>query len=118
LEALASGVPVIAVEDDAFHNVITSGKNGFLVEEDPEIFAEKTRELLQNNTLYKQFVKNARDSVEKFSIENTAKYLEQLYIRIIEEKGEKEKKYLHVRSINNIKKFLIKTNDTLKKYYE
>lgn len=118
LEALASGVPVVAVDDDTFDAVITSGKNGFLVAKDSKMFAEKVVSLLQNRELHELFVKEGLKHVKKFSIENTAKNLEKLYLQSMKEKGEKTKNYLHVKSINQIKKFLITVNNTLKKFYE
>src|SRR6185369_7395609 len=63
LEALASGVPVVAVNDEAFDNVILIGKNGYLVKQDTKMFAEKTLDLLNNDQLYGQLSQGALKSV-------------------------------------------------------
>ncbi|HSA83825.1 MAG TPA: glycosyltransferase family 4 protein, partial [Patescibacteria group bacterium] len=113
LEALASGVPVVAVSDKAFDAVIFSGENGFLVVKDPKIFAEKAILLLRDKKLYQRFFQSGQEQVKKFSVENTVKQVEKLYGQVMKEKGEKEKNYLHVKSINQIKKFFVKASNTL-----
>jgi 1,2-diacylglycerol 3-alpha-glucosyltransferase len=118
LEALASGLPVVTVDDDAFDNVIKIAKNGYLVKSDTKLFAEKTLDLLTNEALYKSFSESALKIVEKFSVENTAMYLEKLYEQVIIEKGKRNKASISIKSINSFREFLLKTNEKLRKYYE
>lgn len=118
LEALASGLPVVAVNDEAFEDVIKIGKNGYLVKPDIEMFAEKTQDLLQDRSLYKSFSETALESVERYSVENTALYLEQLYKKIISEKEKKDQKRIPIKSVNSFKDFFTKANYKLRKYYE
>ncbi len=49
IEAMACGVPVIASKFGGIKNVISSGKNGILVDpSDPDKFAEAIIELIKN----------------------------------------------------------------------
>ena len=43
LEAMASGLPVIALKDDAFREIVTDNKNGFLIDPNssPAFFVKK-----------------------------------------------------------------------------
>jgi 1,2-diacylglycerol 3-alpha-glucosyltransferase len=119
LEALASGVPVVAVNDEAFQNVITIGKNGYLIKQDIRLFAEKTLDLLSNDILYKQFSQNAVKTVEKFSVQNTALYLEELYEKVIKEKNATGKRAtIPTPTIQSVMDFFVKANYRLRKYYE
>lgn len=118
LEALASGIPVVAVNDEAFENVIKIGKTGYLVKPDEDLFADKTHDLLNNDALYKSFSQAALKSVEKYSVRNTALYLEQLYKKVIDEKDRKEKHTAQILSVTSFKEFFIKANYKLRKYYE
>lgn len=118
LEALASGLPVVTVNDEAFENVIKIGKNGYLVKDDMQLFAEKTHDLLNNEALYKSFSEAALKSAERYSVENTALYLEQLYKKVIAEKEKKNQKSIPIKSVNSFKEFFVKANYKLRKYYE
>lgn len=115
LEALASGVPAVAVEDDALKNVIFNGKNGFLVKKDPKLFAKKVIKLINDKKLYKKFSLAAQKKAEKFSAEKTAKRLEKLYSKLIAEKNSNQtKNNINYSSLTN---FFVKTNQQIKKYY-
>ncbi len=82
-EALASGVPVVAVDDPAFE-CIESGKNGYLVEKDPKEFALKTLSILENKDLRKQMGQYAFESAQTFSVKNTVDSLENVYFEVLD----------------------------------
>lgn len=77
-EALASGLPVVAVRDEALEYVVESGKNGFLVDSDEKIFSDKVVEVLKSSKL-KSLSMNAKASVQKYSVQKMAIALEDLY---------------------------------------
>lgn len=81
-EALATGLPVIAVQDSAFSSILLDGYNGYMSNKDPEEYAKKILQLLVYKEQRKVFKYNAQKSVIPFSIENTAKQLEQCYSEI------------------------------------
>ena len=87
LEALASGVPVIAVEDTVFKEVIQNNQNGFLLEKEKEAFAGKITELLKNETERRRLSDGARAGADSYSIQASTQSLEDLYKRVLEMRG-------------------------------
>jgi 1,2-diacylglycerol 3-alpha-glucosyltransferase len=81
-EALASGLPVVAVRDSAFSSILIDGYNGFMTNKDPKEFAKKIQYLLKHTEQRKRFIDNAKTSVIPFSVEYTVKQLEQCYLAI------------------------------------
>lgn len=94
-EAMAAGLPVVVVEDEAFDDVITNGVNGFLVKKDKNVFARKIENVLNNGDLRLTLGNNAKKSAIRFSIHSTTKILEQTYMKIIADKKRNKKNLLH-----------------------
>ncbi len=92
LEALACGLPVIALKDDAFADVIVNNKNGFLVKQhSPKLFAQKIITLLDNLSLYEKFSIRAVKTAQNFSEKNVAKKLIEIYKTQIEKRYQTKK---------------------------
>jgi 1,2-diacylglycerol 3-alpha-glucosyltransferase len=87
VEALACGLPVLVVKDEVFTDVIKNGVNGFMVERDVTIFGRKLLQILEDEKLLNSLAKNAGDSVTQFSVQSSAKALEQVYMELIAEKA-------------------------------
>lgn len=69
LEAMASGLPVVASDGDVERTIIEDGENGFLAA-DKNIFAQKIKELSENTELRKALGRKAReDMIEKYDAE-------------------------------------------------
>jgi hypothetical protein len=83
VEALASGVPVVAVADSVFFNVVEDGINGYLVKKDPVRFAEKVTQLLAKPHLHAEMKKYARQSAKRFAVSATTEMLVGVYEEII-----------------------------------
>jgi glycosyltransferase involved in cell wall biosynthesis len=81
IEAMASGVPVIASKVDAIPEIIDDGKSGLLFKvNDPQDLSEKIIRLLEQKELSMHYVQNAALRVrEKFSIQNMIVELDDLY---------------------------------------
>jgi glycosyltransferase involved in cell wall biosynthesis len=80
LEALGCGLPVVALKDDAFSDVVLDGKNGFLIKkQSPKIFAQKITSILNNPTLYKKFSDSALKTAQKFSEKKVVEKLVEIY---------------------------------------
>ncbi len=85
LEALSSGLPIVALKDDALSGIVLDNKNGFLVErESPKLFSQKIIEPLEDSAIYKKFSKEAVKTVRQFSETNVAKKLIEIYKSQIE----------------------------------
>lgn len=79
LEAMASGLPVLAVKDRVFEEVIENGKDGLLVKKDQNEFASMLENLLLDEKLRKEISKNALQKAQKFSLEEIAEKFDTLY---------------------------------------
>lgn len=75
-EAFASGLPVITTKWTAAANeLVIDGRNGYILPIDAELWAEKINELLNNNNLLKEFSKNSKNDIQRFTFENAAQGL-------------------------------------------
>lgn len=80
LEAIASGLPVVALKDEAFSQMVLAHKNGFLIKKaSPRDFAQKVIKLLENPVLWKNFSKQSQRIAQGLSKENQTKRLLQIY---------------------------------------
>lgn len=57
IEASASGLPMVVVNDKAYENEVVDGKNGFTLPLDTNVFTQKINILLKNQALRKKFGK-------------------------------------------------------------
>lgn len=80
IEALASGVPVVARKDECLEGVLLQGENGYVFE-DEESFLFGLSQVLRNEKGV-DYSQNAIDSVEKFSTENFAAKVENIYFHV------------------------------------
>ncbi len=83
IEAIASGLPMLAVKDEAFENMIENGENGYQVPLDVDVFAKKLVEMLKDPNKLERFGKKSTELSKKFSIEGQVQSLEALYIESI-----------------------------------
>lgn len=83
-EALASGVPVVAIDDPAYE-CIENGKNGYLVKRDTSEFAVKILSILKNAPLAKEMSDAARESSKQFSVQKTVDSFEEIYYKLLDE---------------------------------
>lgn len=87
LEALACGLPVVALKDEALTDIVLNNKNGFLVKnQSTKVFAEKIIKVLDDKVVYKKFSQKAIAIAKKFSEENVAKKLSEIYKRHLKKK--------------------------------
>lgn len=86
IEALASGLPVAAVDASGSRDVITNDENGFLTKNDAAEFREKVRCLINDLELRKKFSQAAFKTANNYSIENCTQKLLAVYEKAIERK--------------------------------
>jgi len=89
LEAMASGLPVVATRVYGIPEVIKDGENGFLVDpKSPEQLAEKILFLFKNDELREKISENNKEKAKKYSWENIVAKLEKIYSEVINENNQ------------------------------
>ena len=87
LEALASGLPLIATDTGGSQELIKDRENGFIVKmKDSEDIAEKLEKLINNPTLVKSMGEASRKIAEGMSWNNVARSYNELYKAIQDNK--------------------------------
>ncbi|HKO97345.1 MAG TPA: glycosyltransferase family 4 protein [Pyrinomonadaceae bacterium] len=84
VEAMASGVPVVATMSEGATEITEDGVTGRLVPiKDPEALAIAIKELLADPSERKRFSVNARNRVEQYSLERMVDATEQVYLDVL-----------------------------------
>jgi glycosyltransferase involved in cell wall biosynthesis len=86
IEAMAAGLPVVAVDGSGTHDIVDNGKEGFLVENDPNALASAISELLCNPQQMKQFSANALKKARTFDLNRLGKKMVKVYEQAIQDK--------------------------------
>ncbi len=83
-EAMAAGLPVIALDASGVREVVRDGKNGFLLpaKASEAEFAARLKKIKTEKALKKQFAANAKQTARKFSTEKSAKKALEFYEEI------------------------------------
>jgi glycosyltransferase involved in cell wall biosynthesis len=83
LEAMASGVPIIATDIPGTNELIQHGKNGWLVPAyNSSALSEALLEFIKDPSRGKEFVRNGKETVTEYSISQIAKQYETLYEKL------------------------------------
>lgn len=84
LEALASGLPIVALDDEIYKNIVFNNKNGFLIRSNSATeFSRKILTLIENKNLYDRFRKFALKIAKNYSDKNQTFKLLQIYKKTI-----------------------------------
>jgi len=86
MEAMAAGLPVVAVDASGTRDIVEDGKQGVLVSNDPDALAEAIKQLLESPDKIKKFQRNSLKKAKTFDMENCAKQLVKVYEQAIEDK--------------------------------
>jgi glycosyltransferase involved in cell wall biosynthesis len=86
LEAMSSGLPVVAVEDKAFKDIVKNDYNGFLVKKNSKLFAQHVRTLLGDAAMRTRMSANARLTGERYSVSHPADQLEKVYEELVRQR--------------------------------
>jgi glycosyltransferase involved in cell wall biosynthesis len=80
LEAMATGLPVVAHNGGGNSEFMMNGKEGFLLDDlDPVLFAEKILEVVKSKDIYEQFSDQAYSRALHFTMEQYVDRLILLY---------------------------------------
>ena len=102
VEALASGLPVVALDDDAFRPVVIDGLCGYLFKNKKE-YVNKMLELSNDKKLRERMGNQGRINVEPFSARYFAERVLDVYKIALNGRPEKTKKTFLSRLKNIIK---------------
>lgn len=84
MEAMASGLPVVATRVMALPELVSDGKNGYLFNDgDIQTLANRLIRILNNRNLQKQMSKHSLKIISDHSLEKTIQSYEKLYQRLI-----------------------------------
>lgn len=87
MEAIASGLPVAAVDAIGTRDVIDNGKQGILTSNDAQELASAIKRLLEDKDIYMKFKSAALEKAEKFDMMVLAQKLVNVYEQAIEDKN-------------------------------
>ncbi len=87
VEAMAAGLPVVAIRASGIEDMVESGKNGILTKNSTDEFSESVLRLVQNGELRKKMSERAKISSKKFSIEIWTKRMVELYSSLVRRKA-------------------------------
>lgn len=86
LEAMAASIPVIALDDDAFRDVVIDGLNGILFSNDEE-YQQAVEKMITDKKLYKRMCDQARINAEAHSSKYYAEKVLDVYNKAILNSG-------------------------------
>ena len=92
IEALASGVPVLAVKAPGAVDILTDGLDGLLVDNDVEKFANALEKIIREPELKEKLSQGALKTSEKYSIDTISERMLNLYREVIGIKNSEIKK--------------------------
>jgi glycosyltransferase involved in cell wall biosynthesis len=85
MEAMASGLPVVAVRAGAIPELVWNNKNGFLcTPDDPAAVSRNLIKVLSNTPMRKKFSKASLENIKKHDISYTLSRFEEIYKSVLE----------------------------------
>lgn len=79
LEAMAAGLPVVAVRSSGIDDVVRDGANGFKTPDSVPLWCERVEQLLTDDRLRDRLAANAREFAAGFSIREFARGVNRVY---------------------------------------
>lgn len=86
IEAMAAGLPVVAIDGPGTRDIVDHGKQGLLVENDPEALAEGLRRILSDPQQRKRFSHRALKKARTFAIDQLGQQMIGVYEQAIQDK--------------------------------
>ena len=95
IEAMAAGLPIVAVDGSGTHDIVDHGKEGFLVENHPNALASAINAMLSDPSQIKQFSANALKKAKIFDMNRLGKQMVKVYEQAIQDK--KDNRYVTLK---------------------
>lgn len=96
IEAMAAGLPVVAVDGPGTRDIVEPGKQGFLVENDPDALAKGIHKLLSDPQRIKRSSNSALKKAKTFDVSQLGSQLLGVYEQAIQDK--KENQYVTLKA--------------------
>ena len=91
VEAMASGLPVLAIDAPGSMDIIEDGVTGLITADDLAVFTAKMVLLSTNHDLRRVMGKNAMEASRKYDIQTTTSCLVEHYIKLVEQAKHRHK---------------------------
>ncbi len=88
IEAMAAGLPIVAVDGSGTRDIVEHGKQGFLVKNDADALAKGINKLLSDPQRMKRFSNHALKKAKTFDVDELGKQIISVYEQAIEDKKE------------------------------
>ncbi len=80
IEAMVSGLPVVATNSRGQRELVSDGENGYLVEiDDVNSLAQKIKNIYLDNRIRERITEGAKENVEPYLLENVMKEMKDIY---------------------------------------
>ncbi|WP_166264051.1 glycosyltransferase [Marinobacter caseinilyticus] len=89
LEAMAAGLPVVAVRSSGIDDVVRQGYNGFKTPENRDQWRARVTSLLEDDTLRRTLSENATAFAKDYSIEQFAGDVKEIYATVLADKAKR-----------------------------
>ncbi|MBN2116136.1 MAG: glycosyltransferase family 4 protein [Anaerolineales bacterium] len=96
IEAMAAGLPIVAVDASGTRDIVEHDKQGFLVKNDVNALAKGIKKLLSDPQQMKRFSSNALKKAKTFDVNQLGKQLTGVYEQAIQDK--KENRYITLKA--------------------
>ncbi len=83
---MAAGLPVVAVDGPGTRDIVEHGKQGLLVENDPDALAKGLKKVLSSSQLLKRLSNHALKKAKTFDINQLGKQMISVYKQAVEDK--------------------------------
>ncbi|MDR5695512.1 MAG: glycosyltransferase family 4 protein [Armatimonadota bacterium] len=82
VEAMAAGLPIVAVDAGGVRDAVVEGITGYLVPPDPRTLAEQAIQLLLDEERRRRMGGQARELAQSFAVDRLVEKLERIYFRL------------------------------------
>ena len=94
MEAMAAGLPVVAVDASGTRDIVDDGKQGFLVPNNADALAASIENLIESPEKMRRFSIQALEKARTFDLKNMAKSLVNVYEKAIQEKKDDQRVWI------------------------